>query len=322
MRPDTHPTYGYIIMEWKNDILGPPFEATEINHTDGASCTVVRLRHSSPAASGILYIHGFSDYFFQAEMARVFYNAGYDFYAVDLRRYGRSLRQGETMFSVERDLSEYFPDIQSGINVMQADGVRHIVLLGHSTGGLTAALYMATGNPSPLITRLVLNSPFLDWNMPYLMRKAAVPVVSMLGRFFPRMKVHQRSDATYARSLARKLGGEWDYNRQWEPDIMPDPDAAWVRAIDRGQRRLMRHASNVKVPVLLLHSDSTARQGDPDEKFRRADAILDVALIAARGRRLGDRVTEVTVSGGLHDLSLSSLPVREFFFRVILDWLA
>ena len=32
---------------------------------------------------------GFNDYFFQAEMGRQFADSGYNFYAVDLRRYGR-----------------------------------------------------------------------------------------------------------------------------------------------------------------------------------------------------------------------------------------
>ena len=308
-------------MEWKNDILGMPFEAATVDHTDGTRCTVIRLRHATQSEAGILYIHGYSDYFFQREMAMEFYNAGYDFYAVDLRRYGRSLRKGEKMFAVDSDLSEYFADIRSGIQAMLADGTRRIALMGHSTGGLTAALYMATGNPAPEITRLVLNSPFLAWNLPPLTRQAAIPAVSLLGRWFPHMPVRQRPDASYARSLAKRHGGEWDYNRDWKPDVLPDPEAAWVRAIERGQRRLMRHADDVTVPVLLLHSDSTARKGDPAEKFKRADAILDVDLLAARGRRLGRQVTEVTVSGGLHDLSLSARPVREFFYRVVIDWL-
>ncbi len=35
----------------------------------------------------VLYIHGFIDYFFQTEMAEQFNQHGYDFYALDLRKY-------------------------------------------------------------------------------------------------------------------------------------------------------------------------------------------------------------------------------------------
>ena len=43
---------------------------------------------------GVLYVHGYNDYFFQDSMGMEFCDSGYAFYAVDLRRYGRSLRPG------------------------------------------------------------------------------------------------------------------------------------------------------------------------------------------------------------------------------------
>nr|MBD5378014.1 alpha/beta hydrolase [Bacteroides sp.] len=305
---------------WTTDILGKPFEARTIDHRDGSRCTVVRLSKRG-AKRGILYIHGFSDYFFQAHMAREFHKAGLAFYAVDLRRYGRSLRQGEAMFEIA-EMTDYFADIESAAAVMRLDGISKITLMGHSTGGLTASLYMAVGHPVPEIDTLVLNSPFLDWNMPLLLRRVGVPAVSALGRFFPKMRLRQPDDMEYARSLSKSMRGEWDYNQDWKPYRMPDPDAAWVRAIQTAQSRLMKRAADIKVPVLLLRSDKSAKKGDPTEKFGRADAILDVDLISRRGRRLGAQVTEIVVHDGLHDLSLSRPDVRRFFFNAVIDWLA
>lgn len=306
---------------WAPDILGGAFEYRHIDHPDDYDGTVrstlVRRLPQPKPAKAVLYVHGFSDYFFQSEMAERFVEAGYGFYAVDLRKYGRSLLPGQTMFRV-RDLHEYFPDIVSAIDLIKADGIDSIVLLGHSTGGLTSALYMAS-NPAPEIRALVLNSPFLDWNLPTL-QKAAVPLLSAIGRFFPGLTVRQKPDSGYAETLHRELGGEWDYRRDWKPDVLPDVDAGWVRAIDRAQREL-RHG-HIRVPVLLLHSAESVRLGDPKEKYGRADAILDVESIGRYGCELGDDVTEVTVDDGLHDLVLSARPVRERVYTDILRWLA
>lgn len=305
-------------LNWKEDILGRPFEAVTLGDPE-LPCTVVRLI-SEGARRAVLYIHGFSDYFFQAHMAREFTAAAWSFYAVDLRRYGRSLRSGQKMFAVS-DLSEYFTDISLALEAMRLDGIEHVSLMGHSTGGLTAALYMAIGNPDRTIESLVLNSPFLDWNLPWWKRRIAVPLLSSLSRMIPHKKVRQTPDASYARSLSHRFGGEWHYDHKWKPDVLPDPDVEWVGAIERGQRALMSHADDIQVPVLLLHSDSTARAGDAPEKFAKADAILDVDLLAARGRRLGRCVTEVTINGGLHDLALSRKDVRERYFKTVIDWI-
>ena len=55
------------------------------------------VRHAGPASSrAVLYVHGWSDYFFQTHLAEAVESWGYDFYALDLRRYGRSLRDGSS----------------------------------------------------------------------------------------------------------------------------------------------------------------------------------------------------------------------------------
>lgn len=291
-----------------------------ISHPDdyaGAvrSAVVRRLPAGAPVA-GVLYVHGFSDYFLQHEMADVFADAGYAFYAVDLRKYGRSLLPGQKMFQV-RDLHEYFADINAAVELMAAEGIDRIVLLGHSTGGLTSALYMSE-SPSPLIKALILNSPFLDWNVPPIAR-LALPAVSALGRIFPRIPVRQKPDPGYAATLSADLGGEWTYRKDWKPDVLPDVDAGWVRAIHRGQQALRR--GQVHVPVLLLRSADSVRPGDPAEKYGHADAILNVDAISHYGRRLGRDVTEEVIADGLHDLVLSPRPVRERVYTLMLTWL-
>ena len=58
----------------------------------------------------MLHVHGFADYFFHTEYAEWWADRGYDFYALDLRKYGRSLRAHQTPNYVA-DLSEYFAEL-------------------------------------------------------------------------------------------------------------------------------------------------------------------------------------------------------------------
>ena len=57
--------------------------------------TLVRRAGGERSAHAVLYLHGWNDYFFQTHLADVLRRAGFDFYALDLRRYGRSLRLGQ-----------------------------------------------------------------------------------------------------------------------------------------------------------------------------------------------------------------------------------
>lgn len=308
--------------QWMPDHFGDGYEMRYIGHPDDYSgpvrSTVIRRLAGGEIRKAILYVHGFSDYFIQKEMADEFVAHGYNFYAVDLRKYGRSLMPGQKMFQV-RNLREYFPDIEAAVDIIREDGNGEIVLLGHSTGGLTTSLYMS-GTPSPMIKALMLNSPFLDWNLPPVMRKLVMPVVSALGLLVPGVRVPQKPDTGYAETLSSEHGGEWTYRRDWKPDILPDPDMGWVRAIHTAQRQLRRR--KISVPILLMHSADSVRPGDGKEKYYHADAILDVDAISEYGNKLGEDVTEVSFPGGLHDLALSRPEIRRQVYTVMLDWLA
>src|SRR5690606_39025436 len=69
--------------------------------------TVGPEQDSRPA---VLYVHGFVDYFFHAHVAKAFEDAGFRFYAIDLRRHGRSLRTGNLACVTER-VDDYFAEL-------------------------------------------------------------------------------------------------------------------------------------------------------------------------------------------------------------------
>ena len=75
----------------------------------------------------MLHVHGFADYFFQTEYAEWWIARGYDFYALDLRKYGRSIRAHQTPNYVA-DLREYFAELDPAwCRITERDGHDHVV---------------------------------------------------------------------------------------------------------------------------------------------------------------------------------------------------
>lgn len=121
---------------------------------------LVSRRCAAPSTQAVLYVHGYCDYFFQTELA-AFYNAqGFNFYAVDLRKYGRSWLAGQR-FNFCLDMAGYCADLDAAVaRIRGRDGNTQLLLNGHSTGGLLAALYAHDRKDSNTVNGLFLNSPF------------------------------------------------------------------------------------------------------------------------------------------------------------------
>lgn len=308
---------------WKPDILGDGYEMRHVNHPDDYSGKVIStiIRKLTPdslhSVKGVLYVHGFNDYFFQRDMGDKFVAHGYDFYAVDLRKYGRSIIAGQNLFEV-RNINEYYADIDSALSEMRNEGLREVIMMGHSTGGLTVSYYLNDRRPD-LVKGLILNSPFLDWNLGKL--EKYVGLVSFIGKIFPNFKISQGESTAYSESLLKSHHGEWDYNTSWKLQQSPDVTAGWVRAIHEAQKSLRKGKSRISVPILLMYSSHSVSGDKWEERFNHGDAVLDVKDIKKYGSELGPNVTCLRVEGGLHDLVLSRPGTRIPLFRYIFSWL-
>lgn len=310
-------------ISWHPDIL-PGYEARYVNQGmafDGpCRSTIVRRRCSAPSHRAFLYIHGFNDYFFQSEMGERFVDSGYNFYAVDLRRYGRSKEPWQYPYNI-RDMREYFDDIDSALVQIRRDGNTDITLGGHSTGGLTVSYFAAERGVNVGVNRVVTDSPFLEWNYNSFMRNVAVPVVSFLGKMFKNSKIKQGRCDGYAYSLLKEYHGQWDYNTDWKMIYSPPVTFSWVGAIERGQSQLMKKRDNIKVPILVMHSSRKIDGCNWTPEFQTGDAVLDPAMIQERGRRLGTQRMVCTIDSGLHDLILSEPKAREAAYDTMFRFL-
>lgn len=309
--------------QYRTDTLGDGYECRTVLQADDYDgkvvCTVIRKMCASPSHKAMVYVHGYNDYFFQSELGDSAIAHGYNFYAVDLRKYGRSLLPHQDAFFCKK-MSEYFPDIDTTIAIAKAEGNDTIVLMGHSTGGLSTSLYLNSkyGHVGD-VNALVLNSPFLDWNMSKMMEKFIIPVVGTVCYPFKRMKTYGESKepSGYAKSLHKKYLGEWDFDTSLKMDKGHTKRMGWVNAISKGQRKLRRH-SNISCPILVMSSDTSIMETDQwQEGYKRADIVLDVNDIERYGKKLGNNVTYVQIAGGKHDLILSEKDARDKAYKTI-----
>lgn len=303
---------------WTPDSLAG-YERTTIVSADSTVCTVVRKLSPHSDGRSVLYVHGYNDYFFQAEEGDRFVDSCYNFYAVDLHGYGRSLKPGEVPYQ-SRSISDYYRDIDSALVVMREEGTAGVALMGHSTGGLISASYMAFA-PSPMVDVLLLNSPFLDFNMSGFKRKVLLPLLSCVGSHFPNISISQGDDTAYGESLSADFHGEWHFNYAWKTVHPRKITSGWVHMIKTAQNELRNHPESILVPILLMHSDNTVKTTGWSPAHRHGDAVLDVEHISSQGRLLGPDVTELTVQGGLHDLFLSAPAVRRALYDAVFSWL-
>ena len=307
--------------EWHTDVLGEGWSALTLelppDRFGPAVATLVRRDPTGPRARrAVLHVHGFADYFFQRHLGDAFAAAGWEFYALDLRDYGRSIRPGREP-EYTTDVSVYAQELDRAVDVLRAEHDL-VVVHAHSAGGLIVPLW-ADERPG-LVDALVLDSPWLDHNGNRFERGPLTAILDVVGRVAPHLKVRELAPY-YGYALHAGTGGEWDYDLAWKPHRGFPVRAGWVRSIRAGHRRVAR-GLHVAAPVLVVASDASGPGDHQHDALLSTDVIVDVRDIAARASGLGRDVTFVQLPGGAHDLSLSRSPVRERYVATVLDWLA
>ena len=307
----------------ETDVLGHPYERHTIDlGTDDEGpvvATLIRRRGETPSRRAVLYVHGFVDYFFQTHLADFFVERDWDFYALDLRKYGRSLLPHQTP-NFCRSLTDYYPELDEAARIIrEVDGHDVLLVAGHSTGGLITSLWSHSRSGQGIVNGLFLNSPFFDFNAPWFVRRPLVGAVGRTSGRSPYRIVPMGVAGLYGQSLHAEHRGEWTYDLQWKPLRGFPVRTGWLEAIRRGQRRL-RAGLTIDAPVLLACSTRTFRGSRWHEGIRLADAVLDVEHMVRWAPRLGHRITIARFDGGMHDLTLSGPDVRTRVFQELGRW--
>ena len=306
-------------MSDRPDVLGAPYTSETIVLPDDEEGEVVATLVRRPAGRrttrAVLHVHGFADYFFQTAYAEWWNERGYDFYALDLRKYGRSLRPHQTP-NYTADLHEYFAELDAAWERVSA-GHSHVILSGHSTGGLTVPLWADERRTGA--RGIVLNAPWFDLHGSALVRLALAPAVAQLARRAPKRAIPRSVTGFYARSLHSEYEGEWDFDLAWKPIESWPAYAGWLAAIRRGHSEL--HAGlDLPFPALVLASATSASPVEMGEDVHAHDIVLDVGQIRRWSPALGQHVTFVGVPGARHDVFLSRTEPRARAFDELERW--
>lgn len=330
--------YGFGVNTWTPDVLGRPYEQSTIelgDDPDGEGrirATLVRRRWASrkPPRGAVLYVHGFTDYFFQREMADFWAKRGYAFFALDLRKCGRSRDETHTPHYVST-LEHYDAELDEAVRIIagETDGVP-LVVSAHSTGGLIVPLWLdrrnreSGGTPGGAsgrgIVGVVLNSPWFDLQGPWLGRSVGTWAVSGMSKLKPLAVLPLPGGPGYGRTLHTSTGGEWEFDIAWKPlDGFP-VTVGWLAAVREGHLALHK-GLDIGVPSLVLRSARSHFVMKPGESIRDADIVLDVNQIGRWAGCLGNAVTSIPVEGAMHDIFLSSSEVRAEAYRVVGRWL-
>jgi alpha-beta hydrolase superfamily lysophospholipase len=318
---------------WVPDVLGEHFEQLTLPLRPDKQGDVVAtlVRYSPPFRldfsrgpamnADVLYVHGWSDYFFQTELAEYWHRAGARFYAIDLRKYGRSLRDYQTPGFIT-DLAAYDEDIEAALAVIDhAPGTRNkrpLILMGHSTGGLTFSLW-ADRNPGR-VAALVLNSPWLEFQATGVGRAAILPIVEIGARVDPLAPLPNVDLGFYTRTVSAELDGSWQYNVAWRPPRGFTTHPAWLRAVLAGHTKVANGLS-IDAPVLTMISARSLLLPKWTPEMKSVDVVLRVDDIAVRATRLGPSVTIDRIDGALHDIFLSTERVRQKGYDQLTRWL-
>ena len=256
--PDVLPGY------WQQHLRPRPRSRTVRASSRRRWCAAVSPTHRP--ARAVLMVHGFTDYFFNTELADHFAARGFAFYALDLHKCGRSHRDGQTPHFTT-NLARYDVELERAVDAIAAESPAR----GPASAGTRPADWWcrcgwtgcaAAGRPPARVsTGLILNSPWLDLQGPAVLRTPPTSAAMLaLGRLRKRTVVAppDRRAATAPRCTATTTVTStttWTGNRSAAFPVT----FGWIHAIRRGQARLHR-GLDVGVPNLILRSDRSVRE--------------------------------------------------------------
>lgn len=315
--------------QWMPDPLGADYQYTTLDFGVDAEgpvvATLVRYQPSRTARDllrrprgAVLSVHGWSDYFYNRELAEFWHRLGYRFYALDLRRYGRSLRPEHELAGYTDNLAEYDAEINASYDLIRGEHPKlPILFMGHSLGGLVLSLWAQRSTRR--IAGLVLNAPWLEFQGTQFLRVPAQSLLEPMVRRSPRRRLHLPELDHYWMSLSRDGQGEWDLHPLWRPRYAFKPTTGWLKTVLDGHATVAK-GLELDQPILVLTSGQSHFGTAFDPLMQRTDAIVDVNLVRLRSLKLGSFVTNVMIREAMHDVFTSAEPARSVAYRDLALW--
>lgn len=311
-----------VTLTWSADTELEDFEiapfTTSINNGLYRTTLIRDAKNQADTTKAVLYIHGLTDYFFQAHVAKAYRAEGFAFYAIDLHGYGRSM-QPDARPNYCSSITDYYAELDVAITHIKQTGIENLVINGHSTGALISTLYANEGKQRQSINALFLNSPFFDINATGFLRILAF-TFALIGKVFPYLSLNRQHPSPYSRSILKTFKGEWSYNIKFKPPKGFPTCFGWINAVVLAQRKVKQGLA-IPCPILIMHSDRSIYPFKWTDDFLCADGVLNIEHMRRYGKGLGANVEVMAIKGAMHDLVLSKKPVREKIFQELFSWL-
>ncbi|MBP8007217.1 MAG: alpha/beta fold hydrolase [Burkholderiales bacterium] len=264
----------------------------------GVHLAAERWVPAGEARAHVVYVHGLGEHrrarpylpFFGKLAAN-----GYAVLAFDLRGHGAS--EGPRLYA--RDFAVLEQDVARAVEVAADDAQgRPVFLLGGSLGGLLALA--AALEPHESLAGVVAAAPALDTAGASPLMKRLLPLLALVA---PRVRFDPGLDVLGIARDPEALAAYLDDPLMQIGSITPALAAATLAGIER----VMHHADDITLPLLLLH-------GLADRVVPADGTIALHALAGSRDKTLR------TYPGAYHHLFLDA--VREEATRDTLAWLA
>ncbi|HEU4383854.1 MAG TPA: alpha/beta hydrolase [Anaeromyxobacteraceae bacterium] len=241
---------------------------------DGLDLAWQRYRPEAPRAT-VAVLHGGGDHAGRYPgITAALVRAGMEVALLDFRGHGRS---GGARWHVLR-FGEYLDDLEVFVKMVRADArARPLFLVGHSQGGLIAALWGL--DPRRPLAGVVLSSPYL--RLAFEPPRLKVAVGRVVGKVWPSLPVPAGLDLAALTSdpeMQRDTDEDPLYGRKTTP--------RWFDEATAAQEEVRRRAGEFAHPLLVLlgEADSIA---DPaaGRAFCDSAASRDKRLISYPGFR-------------------------------------
>ena len=320
------------VRPWADDLLGEGYQQRVIDlgeDPDGegaVEAVLVRrtVRDGEQVTGAVLYVHGFSDYFFQTDLADFLAERGLAVYALDLRKSGRARKPGQTAHFVS-DLATYDAELETALEIIDrgAPGPagRGGGALHRRTDHPAVARPPAPRRPGRAGDGPGAEQPWFDLQGKPVMRGPVTWLLRGLSRVQPFRHLAAGDVAVYGDSLHRSANGEWEFDLDLKPLAGFPVTVGWLNAVRRGHARLHR-GLDVGVPSLVLRSDKTHYSKTYSDATDRADTVLDVARSPAGRAASAARSSSVPIPDARHDVFLSLEEPRRAAYERLDGWLA
>ena len=249
----------------------------------GLELQVEHYRAKGTERLALVMVHGFSAHCgLYRHVGAAFAAQGIAVTQFDCRGHGRS---GGRRGHVD-DFGDYLDDLSVVVDWARAQNANlPWALLGHSMGGAIALAFTLKADRSQLPRCLVLAAPWLRLKMKVWAPKRMA--ANVVARLLPTL--------TGPNGLKGENVSSNPVVHAWcdtDPLVHHVASAGWFMAMLRAQAHIREHASNLKVPTLLL--------------LAGADRVVSNETTQAFARNAGDIVTMRTYDNLFHELFLET----------------